>query len=603
MMTKLRESTAIIMWIVIIAFIGLIVVEWGADYSGTAGKDTDAVGVINGEAVSLSYFRDALRNAARQRSRDDKGKSGDDGALVREVWRAIVNNIIVRQELTRLGIEISDSELVHYTRNQPPPAVQAMADFQNPEGEFDLARYQQFLSDPNNYEIPENKYFILQLENLLQNQLVTHRLQKMMMESVRVTPPEVKRYYQDKTQKVTVEYAFVPGTSVSDEVEITEAELLNHYDETSHRYHHREQVRLMYATFPRQPSASDSAAVATEVRRLLEDIGGGADFAELAEAISEDDGSAANGGDLGLFGPGAMVKPFEEAAFALEVGEVSDPVLTRHGWHLIKLEERLDDNQVRARHILLKIRASQDTEDSLFEKAEAFRAVAAERGFQVAADAEQLQTRDGGHHEKDSPVRGLGPGTSWVVNLFFDSEPGTVSSVGSVPSAYFVAFLHEKRPEGDASLEEVRPRVTISLKNQKRAELAGRQLADIRAKVSKGGSFGDAVGEAGLEVITAGPFTRVDYVPDIGRSNAFVGAALRLDSGQLSEVVTGARGAYLLRVVDKDAFDEEDFQVARPALERELLSQRQGEALQTWFAQVYETAQIEDNRHYFNYRY
>ena len=56
-------------------------------------------------------------------------------------------------------------------------------------------------------------------------------------------------------------------------------------------------------------------------------------------------------------------------------------------------------------------------------------------------------------------------------------------------------------------------------------------------------------------------------------------------------------------MVDKDAFDEEDFQVARPALERELLSQRQGEALQTWFAQVYETAKIEDNRHYFNYRY
>lgn len=603
MMTKLRESTGIIMWIVILAFIGLIVVEWGADYSGTSGKGTDAVGVINGQSVSLSYFRDALRNAARQRSREDKGAQSDEGALVREVWGAIVNNTIVRQELVRLEIEISDAELVHYTQTQPPPAVQTMEAFQT-EGEFDLALYQAFLNDQSTYSQPENKYFVLQLENLLQNQLVTHRLQKMLMETVRVTPPEVLQYYRDKTQKVTVDYVFVPGTSVAaEEVEITEAEREAHYDETSHQYHHADQVRLIYAIFPRQASADDSAAVAAEAQRLLEDIAAGADFAELAEFMSEDEVSAANGGDLGTFGRGAMVKPFEEAAYALEVGEVSDPVQTRHGWHLIKLEERLeDDDQLRARHILLKIRPSQDTEDALFERAEAFRSLAKERGFQAAADAEQIQARDGGYYERASPVRGLGQGTSWVVNLLFDSEPGLVSPVGSVQSAYFVAHLQDRRLEGEAPLEEVRQRVDLSLKNRKRAELAGRQLEDIRDKVLRGGAFGDVAGEAGLEVLTAGPFARADFVADIGRSNAFVGVALGLESGQLSDVVAGARGAYLLKLVEKNDFDQEDFQTSKPALERELLAQRQREALQTWLTQVYETAHIEDHRH-LNYRF
>ena len=77
MMLKLRESTGVIMWIVIIAFVGLIVVEWGADYSGTSRSATDVVGVINGREISLKYFQEALRNAARQPSQEERR---DDGA-------------------------------------------------------------------------------------------------------------------------------------------------------------------------------------------------------------------------------------------------------------------------------------------------------------------------------------------------------------------------------------------------------------------------------------------------------------------------------------------------------------------------------------------
>jgi hypothetical protein len=146
MMIKLRESTAIIMWIVIVAFVGLIVVEWGADYSGTQGaRSTDAVGVINGHAIPLKSFQEAVR-AAAQRSTQDR-QERDDGALVREVWDQLVGEILVRQELERVGIQISDEELAFYTRTSPPPAVQSLETFQV-DGEFDVNLYTQFLSDP-----------------------------------------------------------------------------------------------------------------------------------------------------------------------------------------------------------------------------------------------------------------------------------------------------------------------------------------------------------------------------------------------------------------------------------------------------------------------
>ena len=114
MMTRLRERTAIVLWFVIFAFVGLIVVEWGADFSGTSqGGDGNAVGVINGEAISLKDFQTALRNASSQRPRDQRD---DQSQLVREVWEAIVRDIVLQQEIEKLGVQVSDKELVHYTQ-------------------------------------------------------------------------------------------------------------------------------------------------------------------------------------------------------------------------------------------------------------------------------------------------------------------------------------------------------------------------------------------------------------------------------------------------------------------------------------------------------
>ena len=128
MMTKLRESTSIIMWIVILAFVGLIVVEWGADYSGTSGSQgADTVGVINGEEISLRTFQQAMQNAARQKSAD---APRDNGTMVREVWDAMLGEILLRQEVESIGIQLSDQEVAYFARNSPPAAVQSLPTFQ-----------------------------------------------------------------------------------------------------------------------------------------------------------------------------------------------------------------------------------------------------------------------------------------------------------------------------------------------------------------------------------------------------------------------------------------------------------------------------------------
>jgi hypothetical protein len=141
------------------------------------------------------------------------------------------------------------------------------------------------------------------------------------------------------------------------------------------------------------------------------------------------------------------------------------------------------------------------------------------------------------------------------------------------------------------------------VRQSKKAEAAKAPLELLRSQVSLGTDLSAATAKAGLEVVTTEPFSRADYVPNVGRGNRFTGAAFRLQPGDLSEVITTNLGAYLIRLTDKQSVDESLFLAARTTAEKELLQQRQTEALQLWLVNMYESADIVDDRHRFDYKF
>jgi len=353
---------------------------------------------------------------------------------------------------------------------------------------------------------------------------------------------------------------------------------------------------------PRLPSAADSLRLAQDAAQLRQEILEGADFAELAKSMSEDPGSASAGGDLGPFTRGRMVKPFEEAAFALKPGEVSEPVLTPFGLHLIKVENRGIDQQgqeqVQARHILLKFAPSGETEDALRARVEALREAAGAKGIETAAQEAGLEVRDSGFVGRGRQVPGLGEGSAWLVNLFLQHSAGELGQ-GANEQFFWLAQSKESRPKGTASLDDVRQQVERAVLNQKKAERAGQLLQGLRGQAN----WVQVAAGLGLEARTTEPFARADQVPGVGRNNAFTRAAFRLQPGEVSEVVTLPRGAYLLRLVEKVPADESQFQATVVQLAEQVLRQRQNEALQIWFDRLYANAQIEDNRHHFGFTF
>ena len=603
MMTLLRQKTVLVLWFVIFAFIGLIVVEWGADYSGAGPNDAgDAVGVVNGQTISLREFQDALRRVARQMPQEQRT---DQALLVQQVWDYYVREIILSQEYERLGFEVTDGEIAFYTRNKPPQAVREFETFQT-DGAFDTDKYAQFIGNPANLSDPNNQALVLWIESTIERQLFDYRLQRVLRGTAQVSPNEAHQYFAEVNEKVHVEYAFAPSDVADDEIEVSEEDVAAYYEENVADYEHPDQVKLEYAYFPKVASAEDSLKIKEEIEQIRQEIEAGADFAELAGVVSDDEGSAARGGDLGFFGRGQMVGPFEEAAFTLAPGELSEPVQTRYGWHLIKVEERLEESggeRVHARHILLRYQPSRTTEDSLRSRAEVFQEQAAAEGFAATLAASGTEATTTNFLRKSQAVPGISANTTWLVNWFFEQEPGAVSQVIEDDLGLWVAQLVAKRPEGTVPLDELRDQLELLVRAQKKATRAAAQLEAVRREVGAGVTLAQAAQNAGVEFHSPEAFSRSESVEGLGRANAVIGAAFRLEKGRLSEVIEVAegskRGAYLLKLLEKTPVDEEQFAAQREQVIAQLQAQREQEAVQNWFAHLYDTAEIEDNRHRF----
>ena len=146
----------------------------------------------------------------------------------------------------------------------------------------------------------------------------------------------------------------------------------------------------------------------------------------------------------------------------------------------------------------------------------------------------------------------------------------------------------------------MRQQIEYTVRNEKRAVVAGQALEIVRAA---GSDFAAAAVSAGLEVRQTGAFGRADFVPGVGRAGKFTATAFALQSGAVSEIITQGNGAYLLHLSERIAADNSLLEQQRPAIEAQLLETRQREALNSWYAQLYERAEIQDYRHNFFYSF
>lgn len=599
MMQELRERTKIVMIVVALAFVGLMVFEWGMDITGrSSAAQTGELGRVNGQPVpyeAYSAVYQQLYNQAQQQNGGESLTRDQVRALEDAAFEQVVNDILVQQELEARGIDATREEIRLAAQWNPHPDLMQNEIFQT-DGRFDIRKYQEFLSSPS-----ANEQLLLQLEQYYREQIPRTKLLRRVTAGVFASDAELWRLWRDRNETATADYVtlslsqLVPG-----EVEVTDGEIREYYEAHAEEFDRGATARLNLAILSKRPSAADTAEALERAQELRTEIAGGADFAEVAERESADEATAPDGGDLGFFTRGQMVESFDRAAFSLPVGEVSDPILSQFGYHLIQVRERQGDS-VRASHILVPAERSEAALDRLYARADSLESLAARGGAVRAARAMGLEAREGVVVSEDEPfVSGVGSAldaVDWARDVVEEATEERVSPLFETPEAFYIADLQGFTPPGRVPLQDATPQIRRDLILEKKRERA-RQIGDqIAAEVRAGQKTLEAAAEErGLTVETTGPFSRLGMNPVFGQASPAVGAAFGLPVGQVSDVVEGASNLYIVRPTERTTADRDEFEARKASFRQMVVGQLQQEAVDRWIRSVRERAEVTDHR-------
>ena len=595
LMKSLRDSTKYVMFLLLFSFGALIFLEWGMDYAGSAVSGQENVGVVNGQPIRYQDIRSEYDQLIEM-ERQQRGGEIDEFTsrrLVRQVWDRRVSFMLQQQQVEKHNITISDAELIEAIRENPPDFVQQQEMFQT-DGTFDKAKYLAALNNPNvqGWDLLE-----LQFRAMLPQQKLINRITSL----ARVTDLEVRNTYLAQNERVRVKYLFFdPNEFAEDSLSVTDGELRAYYDDNKDDFEQDVRTRITYVKLEKKPSQTDEDRVKRQINDLYQRLQDGEDFEKLARDFSED-GSAENGGDLGFFGAGMMVKEFEETAFATGRGETAAPVKTMFGWHIIKVEDRKRENnelQVQARHILLKTTIGQQTLRELDKKATDLLEGARENGLEAAAAGfpeDSLEVLDTGYfNQRDD---GFIPRIGYLIgaSTFASKENvGIHSEVLENDTGYHILYIADRKDKGIQPFDEVETTVRAQVETDKRKELA-RQKAESTVNNLAGGSLDDLKGDGSIQIQEPEPFARNAFIPGIGQDLEFVTAAFTLESvGQMSEIVECSRGYYLLQLEEKFPIDEAMFDAQKEPLKQQLLLQEQNQIYTDWLESLKANADIVD---------
>jgi peptidyl-prolyl cis-trans isomerase D len=592
MMKLMRKLTKQILWIVIAAFIGTIIFAWGMEFS-SKNKKAGVIATVNGEDIQAAIFQQYYDQALRQTEKE-KGEVDDQTAyqLRDDVWNNMVNQVLLNEQMEKRKIQVTDAELYDYLRRYPPKELQENPAFKTKDGKFDYQKYLQALSDPR---VPWK-----QVEDYIRPNLELAKLQQSIITMVRVTGDETKQYFRDQNERIKVDYLLVPSYQFQGgNIQVSDNEISAYYQEHKKDFEGDQGADLSYVMFEKKPDQVDVEDAKKRLLEIKDDILAGEDFGDMAKDYSEDKASAVNGGDLGWFKKGMMVPAFEEAAFSLKPGEISDPIQTQFGWHLIKVTDRKTEGgveEVKASHILLKVTPSEETLAKIKGEADDFAEKISKGDFSKIAGESNLPVQETGWFTPGSSIKGVGK-NSQVDEFAFNNDVGKISDVLETVKGFYVFQIKARRPAGIATLDEVKPTIRQILTKNKADSLAYEKAQLIYSQIKAGKSLKVAAEQNNATYAEPAEFTVSSPPAEIKAAPEFIGKTLSLSTvGEISPPVETDLGAFIIQLASRSVPDDSVYAAIKDSLSYVVLQKKQGQAYQDWFSRIRKQADIKDYR-------
>jgi peptidyl-prolyl cis-trans isomerase D len=595
-----RGSAKVVFWIIIISFVGVFLF---AETSGLTGRGITrgtAVGSVDG--VDITYDRwDSQSRALSDQERQRRGTASltqDDMRRIEDIaFQQIVDSILLAREYERRGITVTDREIQYAALAMPHPDLAQNPDLQT-EGQFDPEKYQRLLRSPMARQQGLTQF----LEQYYRTEIPRQKLFEQIAAGVYLTDARLWRIWQDERDSARVSYVALRPASVPDTaVRVTDDEIRAYFDQQRADFGDRPgRAVLSLIALPRPVTAADSAATRQRALALRDEIVGGVPFDTVAGRESSDSVSAAQGGLLGTVARGAFVPEFDRAAFSLRPGEISQPVLSQFGYHIIRVDAKKGDS-ITVRHVLLPIMQSDSSAQRITTLADSVADVAA-----AATDPTRL---DSAARRFNLPIARAvateGEPLTWngqyVQDLgawaFRGSRVGDVSDIVDAPDAFYLARIDSLDEGGEVAVDDVREEIRRVLLNRKKVDYLEPRARRITDAVVSGRTLEQAAQENAVTVEKTGTFTRVSLVPGLGRLNEAVGAAFGLPVGATSTPVKTEDGVFVIRVDARVNADRAAWEVQKDQQRQQLLLRLRRQRIQDFVTALRKEADVDDRRH------
>ncbi len=612
---------------VLLGAIVVVFIFWGVGSfrSQRAGR----IAVVNGQVITFEEYRDAYNNLMEQlKQRFGNALTEDMIKALRVKEQALdrlIDRVLMSQEAEKLKLRVSEEELI--------AAIGQIKAFQQ-AGQFDVRTYQKVLS--LNRTTPEA------FEATQRDMMLIERLQALIAAHVKVSEQEVAEWYNWVHSEVDIDFVlFDPETYGG--VQSSDEALKAYFDEHKEQYKTDPQIKVRYLrfdpnTYKGQVRIDENEArnfyeanietykkdKTVEARHILikvdENAGSeiskkarqkaidvlnlinkGGDFSKLAQKYSECP-SKNDGGYLGAFKRQDMVEPFSEKAFSMKPGEISEPILTQFGWHIIKVEKVNEATVVSFEKAMENI-----NQKLMVEKSRALAYDAAESAYDASFGGDDL-TQIGKLHNvavetTDFFSRDKGPNLN-IKNLErFRSEAfalvdNAISEILDLEDGYYLLQSIESKDSIIPELAEVKGMVENDFLDQLRGEKAKLDAETLLAEIRSGKQLDVQSRKFNLKPTRTGYFKRNDPIPNIGYEPAVSEAAFKLTKASRypETVIKGAKGYFLIAYRDKKNPESSLLDSLGAQTKEQLLQKKESKIFSDWLAQLKQKSDIQVER-------
>lgn len=584
------------------------------------------IAYVNGELISGVEYQKAYRNLLEGLQRQYRDAWSDNLIKIFDIKNraldSLINQRLISQEAKRIGLDVTEREI--------QDKIMAYPGFQF-QGRFDERRYMALLQ--NNRMKPED------FEAGIAQELLQEKVSQFLMTFSPVTEAEVRdRYtfyneavkvsfveflperYKDSVktdeaglekyfdehkeayrvpEKIKLTYMVVNPDRFKDEVVLSDGEVKAYYEENMDMFREKKKVKARHILFKLDEGASKEKEKQVKEKALavLKKAQAGEDFAALAKAHSEGP-TAKNGGDLGYFSKGDMVKPFEEAAFNMKKGEISDLVKTRFGYHIIKVE---DVKEARTKSLeevkdqILEKFTSVITADLAHEKAlSLIDQMPYDVDLKAYASENEIPAEETDYFAQNEKIPKIG-GDEKLRQSLFSLEKGDVSELMELNGKFYLFQVMDKKPSALPSLKDVKDRAKTDYKNHLATIEAKASAEKYLEKLKEGKDWAALSKENGLQAKTTGFFTRQGSIPQIGYDPEITEVAFRLseDKPYPDKVFETQKGVYVIRWEGWKGIDEKKFEEEKKTYRQNIMLLKQQQVFREWLDNLKSRAEIE----------